>query len=118
MKLETAESLGFDHVTEQQLREVFANDEGRGELVILSQKPEVYIQTSGEVDGPYALEYRDGNADRHFSAGKSFRKADVEQALKGALIHGLPQSSHSVCSENLDRNSDLCFNTLHGNRRG
>ena len=29
MKLETAESLGFDHVTEQQLREVFANGEGR-----------------------------------------------------------------------------------------
>jgi hypothetical protein len=38
MKLETADSLGFDQVTEQQLREAFADDKGRGEFVILSQK--------------------------------------------------------------------------------
>lgn len=56
MKLETARSLEFAQVSEQQLREAFADDKGRGEFVILSQGPEVYIQASGEDDGPYVLE--------------------------------------------------------------
>ena len=81
MKLETAGSIGFDQISEQQLRDAFANDQGRGEFVILSQKSEVYIQASGEDDGPYALEYRDGGDDHHFSAGESFRKAEVLQAF-------------------------------------
>src|SRR4030095_6811795 len=66
MKLETADSYVFDQVTEEQLRDTFDDDKGRGEFVILSEKPEVYIQASGEGDGPYALEYRDGDADHHF----------------------------------------------------
>ena len=81
MKLETAKSLGFAQVSEQQLREVFADDKGRGEFVILSQKPEVYIQAGGDDDGPYVLEYRDGDADHHFSAGDNFRKEDVLRAF-------------------------------------
>src|SRR2546426_3036985 len=81
MKLETAKSLGFAQVSEQQLREAFADDKGRGEFVILSQKPEVYIQAGGDDDGPYVLEYRDGDADHHFSAGDSFRKEDVLRAF-------------------------------------
>ena len=85
MKLETAESLELDQVTEQQLRDVFADDKGRGEFVILSVKPDVYMQAGGEGDGPYALEYRDGNADHHFSAGNAFRKADVLRAFLSYL---------------------------------
>ena len=81
MKLETAESIGFDQVSEQQLLDAFADDNGRGEFVNLSEKPEVYIQASGEDDGPYALEFRDGDADHHFSAGDTFRKADVLRAF-------------------------------------
>jgi hypothetical protein len=85
MKLETADSLGFDQVTEQQLREAFADDRGRGEFVILSQKQDVYMQASGDDDGPYVLEYRDGDADHHFSAGDTFRKADVLRAFLSYL---------------------------------
>lgn len=81
MKLETAESLGFAQVSEQQLRAAFDDDKGRGEFVILSQKPEVYIQASGEGDGPYSLEYRDGDDEHHFSGGDTFRKEDVLRAF-------------------------------------
>jgi len=81
MKLETAKSLGFAQVSEQQLRDAFADDKGRGEFAILSQQPEVYIQASGEDNGPYVLEYREGDADHHFSAGDTFRKEDVLRAF-------------------------------------
>ena len=42
---------------------------------------DVYMQASGEGEGPYALEHRDGGADQHFSAGSTFGKADVLRAF-------------------------------------
>jgi hypothetical protein len=81
MKLETAASQGLAEVSAQQLREAFADDKGRGEFVILSQQPEVYIRAAGEAEGPYSLEYRDGDEDHHFSAGDAFRKEDVLRAF-------------------------------------
>jgi hypothetical protein len=81
MKLETAKSQGFSQVSEQQLRDAFADDKGRGEFVILSQEPEVFIQAGGVDDGPYVLEYRDGDAEHHFSAGNTLRKEDVLRAF-------------------------------------
>jgi hypothetical protein len=81
MKLETAESLAFSAVTEEQLREAFRDDAGRGEFIILSQEPQVFIQAGGEDDGPYTLEYREGDDDHHFRAGTDLRKADALRAF-------------------------------------
>lgn len=74
MKLETAGSRSISEVNEQQLRQTFTDDDCRGEFVILSQAPQVYIQASGDADGPYSLEYRDGDGDHHFSAVGKVRK--------------------------------------------
>lgn len=81
MKLETAGSRGFPDVSEQQLRKTFDDDDGRGEFIILSQNPDTYMQASGYADGPYCLEYRDGDGDHHFSAGGEFRKEDILRAF-------------------------------------
>ena len=81
MKLEAAESIGFDNVTEEQLRAAFASDAGWGEFIILSQKPETFIQAAGETEGQYTLEYRDSDADHHFSAGRTYRKEDLLRAF-------------------------------------
>ncbi len=81
MKLETAGYGKLPEINEQQLRQMFDNDERRGEFVILSQEPEVYMQASGDGDGPYCLEYRDGDGDHHFSAAGELRKEDVLRAF-------------------------------------
>jgi hypothetical protein len=81
MKLETAERLWFAAVTEEQLGEAFRDDAGRGECIILSQQPDVFIQASGEDDGPYVMEYRDQDDDHHFRADTDLSKADVLRAF-------------------------------------
>lgn len=81
MKLECAQSISHDTVTETQLRAAFADDKGRGEYIILSRAEQIFIRSGGEDDGQYSLEYRDGGDDRHFSAGENFTKADVERAF-------------------------------------
>ena len=80
MTLETGSSPVVKHATEQDLRNAFKDDEGRGEFIILSQRPEVYMQAGGE-DEPFNLEYRDGDAERHYRAEDVFRKEDVERAF-------------------------------------
>ncbi len=80
MTLETGSSPVVKHPTEQDLRDAFKNDEGRGEFIILSQRPEVYMQAGGEVQ-PFSLEYRDGDAERHYRAEGVFKKEDVERAF-------------------------------------
>ena len=84
MKLETGGSLHFDPVTETQLIDVFRDDLRRGEFVILSQREENFIQASGEGDGPYALEFREGDDWHHFTAGEHWRKDEV---LRGFLSY-------------------------------
>ncbi len=89
MKLETAKSLSFDPVTEAQLRQAFRDDANRGEFIILasssSTQDQRYIQAGGDGDGPFRLEYRDGDEDRHFEAPGDWSKADVERAFLSYL---------------------------------
>src|SRR5262245_10225861 len=83
MNLETAQSISCDAVTEAQLRAAFQDDARRGEFIVLSQdhKQEVYIQAAGEADGPYSLEYRDGDEEHHFQATGDYHKDDVQRAF-------------------------------------
>jgi hypothetical protein len=85
MKLETASSRAISEVSVPQLREMFEHDARRGEFIILSQAPETYLQASGEGDGPYALEHREGRAEAHFSATGEIHKADVLRAFLSYL---------------------------------
>jgi len=81
MRLECAESISSAATTEADIRNAFADDRGRGEFIILSESDEVFIQASGEDDGPYALEYREGSSDRHFRCTRDLTKAEVEDAF-------------------------------------
>jgi len=79
MTLETAGTIADPAVTESRLKAAFADDQGRGGYIILSRSGQVYIQAAGEGEGPYSLEYRDGDNDRHFTAGHRFTKREVER---------------------------------------
>jgi hypothetical protein len=81
MTLDTGGSTKLTQITEAQLRQAFEDDEQRGEFIILGQTEEVYIQAAGEGEGPYSLEYRDGDSDHHFSAGENLHKRDVLHAF-------------------------------------
>lgn len=78
MKLECAESISSENATETEIRNAFADDHGRGEFIILSDADQVFIQASGEGDGPYILEYREGGDDRHFQCMRDVKKGEVE----------------------------------------
>jgi hypothetical protein len=81
MKLECAQSISSNHVTEAEIRNAFADDSGRGEYIILSEADQVFIQAAGELDGPYALEYREGDANHHFACVYDVKKEKVEAAF-------------------------------------
>lgn len=81
MKLECAQNISSENATEAEIRNAFADDRGRGEFIILSDAHQVYIQASGEDDGPYALEYREGGADSHFECTRDINKGEVEAAF-------------------------------------
>ena len=81
MHLTTAEEIDHENVTEAQLREAFRNDAKRGEFIILSSSEQHYIQAYGERDGPYELEYREGDKKHHFRAKDEYNKTRVEQAF-------------------------------------
>jgi hypothetical protein len=78
MKLETADRISSADATEEELLNAFANDADRGEFIILSQSDQVYIQASGESDGPYVMEYREGDADHHFQCTQDLSKETVQ----------------------------------------
>jgi hypothetical protein len=86
MRLDTAGTIAHGQATEQDLRNAFRDDARRGEYIILSQRPEVYMQAAGEADGPYQLEYRDGNGQQHYYAEGEWRKDDVERAFLWYLV--------------------------------
>ena len=81
MKLETAEAIEIDNVTQEQVHDAFGDDAKRGDFIILSQQPQIYIQASGEEEGPYSLEYREGDDEHHFHAGDYFNKEVVARAF-------------------------------------
>jgi hypothetical protein len=74
MKLECAATLSPPNATEADIRNAFTDDQGRGEFIILSESDDVFIQASGEDEGPYTLECREGDADRHFQCGRGVRR--------------------------------------------
>ena len=81
MKLETGARISSRDVTEEELVNAFEDDVGRGELIILSQAEEVFIQAAGEGDEPYLLEYREGDEDYHFQCARKVPKASVQSAF-------------------------------------
>jgi hypothetical protein len=86
MKLECAESISSDNAAEPDIRNAFADDDGRGEYIILFESKEVFIQAAGEYDGPYQLQYIEA-ADRHFQCTDSLNKEQVESAFLKYLAH-------------------------------
>ncbi len=85
MKLETAGRIRHSDVSEAELVAAFQDNAGRGEFVILSQGDQVYIQAGGEGEGPYDLEYRDGDAEHHFRSNQNVSKSEVPAAFRKYL---------------------------------
>jgi hypothetical protein len=87
MKLESA-GLCFDEVSERDIDEVFEDDAGRGEFVILQAGEGRYIQAAGEGEGPYVLEYREAGSDAQYRATQPLGKAEVKAVFLDCLRHG------------------------------
>ena len=79
MKLETAQRIGSEDVSEEELNSAFQDDQGRGEFIILSQSDDAYIQAAGESDDPYTLEYRDGG--QQYQCVKEVSKEAVQSVF-------------------------------------
>ncbi|MHC4740991.1 MAG: hypothetical protein ACYS8Z_03715 [Planctomycetota bacterium] len=78
MRLETAKGIYKDKATKSDIMEIFQDDEGRGDLINLSLGSEDYIQATGEGDGPYRVEYREGDEEHHFQCSQELSKSEVE----------------------------------------
>lgn len=81
MKLECSEGILSANATEADIRKVFADNQGRGEFIILSESDQVYIQAAGEEDGPHILEYRDVDSSRHFQCSRTVSTTEVASAF-------------------------------------
>ena len=81
MKLETAEAIASNNVTKEELINAFKDDANRGEFVILTKGEHFFIQASGEYDGPYIMEYREGDANHHFKCIQDLSKENVQLAF-------------------------------------
>jgi hypothetical protein len=81
MKLQTEGHMHAVDATEREIQEAFLDDAGRGEFTILSRSDEVYMQAAGEGDGPFTLEFRDGDAQNHFRCVREPSKSEVERAF-------------------------------------
>jgi len=73
--------LVIGDVSETELVQAFQDDAGRGEFIILSQSEQVYLQAGGEEEGPYDLEYRDGDGEHHFRCKTNVSKSEVQAAF-------------------------------------
>lgn len=78
MKLETGGKIHSINIKEDDLIKTFDNDSGRGDFIILSHGEQVYLQASGEKDGPYQMEYREGDEDHHFTCTEKLTKEQVK----------------------------------------
>ncbi|MCH8828851.1 MAG: hypothetical protein IID45_04660 [Planctomycetes bacterium] len=81
MDLKTAQSISAKNATQEQIENAFADDQGRGEFIILATDDGSFIQAAGEMDGPYFLEYRDESSDKHFRSTKEVTKKQVKAAF-------------------------------------
>jgi hypothetical protein len=80
MKLETAQSLGSDHATIDDIRNAVADDKRRGEFMILGSSPQHYIQAAGDSE-PFVMEYRDGSAAEHYECTQEISRGELEAAF-------------------------------------
>jgi hypothetical protein len=87
MKLQTARK-SYPDATDQDVEAVFADDELRGEYVVLTAEGGSYIQAAGEGEGPYQLEYRDAEVRKQFQAAQPPEKTDVRGAFLDFLRGG------------------------------
>ncbi|MDF3129947.1 hypothetical protein P0Y35_12135 [Kiritimatiellaeota bacterium B1221] len=87
MELRTENSLFYQDVSSEELLDAFANDCNRGSFVILSKADQEYIQASGEGEGPYVIEYREGDEVSHFHGGEDLTKAQIQAAFL-KYLHG------------------------------
>ena len=81
MDLECAGGISANPVTQMDIERAFDDDKGRGEYIILSQNPDTFMQAAGEGNGPYVLEYRDGEIPAHFQCTMKLVKAQVRDAF-------------------------------------
>ncbi len=100
MRLKSANSAR-DNVTETDIEDFFADEQLRGEFIILSQDDIHYIQSAGEGDEGYELEERDGSEDQHYRAATVLSKDDVKEAFLDYL-HGRSQWRMRWTWEKLD----------------
>ena len=81
MKLSTASYGPKTDISEEDLVRAFQEYSDDDEFIILSQADQTYIQAAGEGNGPYFLEYRDGDEDHHFQCVEELSKNDVKSAF-------------------------------------
>lgn len=81
MELQTGGQIHSPNVSEEDLIRTFDNDAGRGDFIILSLGEQVYLQASGKKDGPYQMEYREGNEEHHFTCTEELTKKQVEKSF-------------------------------------
>ena len=81
MELACENSPPSSDVTEAAILKAFSDDDGRGSFIILSEADQVFIQAAGTGDGPYTLEYRDGDAKRHHQCLGEPKRSEVQSAF-------------------------------------
>jgi|SRR6516164_7792430 hypothetical protein len=86
MDLIMAGSKAVLGVDAQLVEEILADDSRRGEFVILQVDKNTFLQASGEGDGPYVLEYKDGG--QQFQALDAPTKDKVKEAFLDYLRGG------------------------------
>ena len=74
---ETLSGTATDRLIEESIRSLTGEGDS---FAILSQAPQIYIQTSGGPSYGFVLEYRDGSADEHYSCSNS--KLTVDEVIR------------------------------------
>lgn len=81
MELECAGNLGVSDATEDTIKHAFTDDDARGEFLILSRSSQEYLQAYGDGDGPFQLEYREGEEIRHFRTKEDVTKEEAKKTF-------------------------------------
>jgi len=82
--LETGGSISKQGVERADIEAAFADDEARGEFIILQTDDGRYlrfIQAAGQSDGPYVLEYCDESSGTHRQVAGELTKEEVQTAF-------------------------------------
>jgi len=87
MELNSGRYVHTATAVEVNVRNAFADHRSRGDFLILSEADQVYIQINGEADGPFTLEYREGDAAHHYTCEREVSRAEAEAAFLKYLKH-------------------------------